>query len=278
MKRLSCAARFLLLGAFAVLPCATRASSSTAAEPTHRPKPKLVLLIAEGEYDTARTLPLFAAQSLEPCFHVMVVHGAPAPAAPSFAAIYEVTDADVLLVSVRRYTPPPAQLEIIRRYVQSGRPIVGIRTASHAFVLRDAEPPAGQSAWPEWGEEVIGCHYDHRHTSGKTVTITAVPPLHPLLTGVSLPFTNQDSLYRVTPLRPGATPLLLGTAPGEPPQPVAWTFTHVGGGKTFYTALGSPTDFANPAFRRLLRNGVRWAAGLPMEETSASSVLSERQP
>ncbi len=47
-----------------------------------------------------------------------------------------------------------------------------------------------------------------------------------------------------------------------PHEPVTWTNTHIGGGRVFYTSLGHPDDFQVPAFRRLLLNGVYWAAGL----------------
>ena len=62
--------------------------------------------------------------------------------------------------------------------------------------------------------------------------------------------------------------LLVGTIAGQPPEPVAWTFEHFGHGKTFFTPLGHPEDFVNPAFQRLLLNGIRWAAGLPVAENA----------
>ena len=55
-------------------------------------------------------------------------------------------------------------------------------------------------------------------------------------------------------------PLLIGTIPDKPSEPVAWTFKRADGGKSFYTSLGHPSDFKNPAFRLLLANAIRWAA------------------
>ena len=43
-------------------------------------------------------------------------------------------------------------------------------------------------------------------------------------------------------------------------NPVAWTNTH-NGGRVFYTSLGHIEDFHVDAFRALLINGIRWAAG-----------------
>src|SRR5215213_10060559 len=94
---------------------------------------KVVMLIAEAEYETAKTLPEFAAKFLEKDFRVVMVSGTPGATDTSFDRIDEVASADVLLVSVRRHTPPKAQLEVIRRHVAAGKPVVGIRTASHAF-------------------------------------------------------------------------------------------------------------------------------------------------
>ena len=55
-------------------------------------------------------------------------------------------------------------------------------------------------------------------------------------------------------------PLLTASIPKQPAEPVAWTFTRADGGRTFYTSLGSPSDFKNDSFTRLLRNGIAWAA------------------
>jgi type 1 glutamine amidotransferase len=72
-------------------------------------------------------------------------------------------------------------------------------------------------------------------------------------------------LNQVSPLRPGAQPLLLGSVDGFPAEPVAWTFVRADGGRTFFTPLGHPEDFDHPAFQRLLLNGIRWSAGLPLD-------------
>jgi len=178
--------------------------------------------------------------------------------------IEEVADADVLLVSVRRHTPPAAQLEIIRRHVAAGKPVVGIRTASHAFALRAnaKEKPTG-AQWPAFDAEVIGGNYTNHHGSGPATTATLAPGAkadHPTLRGVTLPFTSKASLYKNTPLQPGAQPLLMGEIPGKPAEPIAWTFTRKDGGRSFYTSLGGVEDFKNPAFVQLLRNAIVWAA------------------
>ena len=141
---------------------------------------------------------------------------------------------------------------------------MGIRTAGHAFALSPGQKaPAGGADWPTWDAEVIGGNYSghYRVTPTTVATITAAKPKDPILRGVTLPFPFTYQLYKVSPLRPDAQPLLMGTLPGETPEPVAWTFTRQDGGRTFYTSLGAPGDFKNPAFKQLLRNGILWAAG-----------------
>ena len=222
---------------------------------------KLVMLIAEPEYETVKTLPEFAAKFLEKDFRVVVVRGSTAAGENSFDKIEEVADADVLLVSVRRRTPPTAQMELIRKHVAAGKPVVGIRTACHAFALAAKDKLApGSADWPEWDAQVIGGHYTGHHEHGLITHITAVAQGDPVLTGVTLPFDSDSWFYKVSPLRAGAKPLLTGEVPGQPTEPIAWTFMRADGGRTFFTSLGNPADFKNASFQQLLRNGLLWAA------------------
>lgn len=222
---------------------------------------KLVMLIAEPEYDTAKTLPEFAATFLEKDFRVVIVSGKPGANETSFDRIEEVATADVLLVSVRRRPPPTAQLEVIRRHVAAGKPVVGIRTASHAFALSKGQKLAdGCAEWPQWDEQVLGGNYGNHHAKGTVTQVVALDAAHPILRGVKVPFTSESTLYRNTPLRAGAHALLSGTIPNQPTEPLAWTLKRADGGKTFYTSLGGPSDFKNPSFTALLKNGIAWAA------------------
>ncbi|MBI4622631.1 MAG: ThuA domain-containing protein [Verrucomicrobia bacterium] len=253
-------APFVMLAALCAL---VFVHAAFAGEPRDSRK-KLVMLVAEAEYETAKTLPEFASAFLQKEFRVVVVSGSTAPGENAFDRVDEVSSADVLLVSSRRRTPPAAQLEVIRRYVAAGKPVVGIRTASHALArVKGKNLAAGEAEWPEFDAQVIGGNYVGHHGTGPTTTVTAANAGHPLLRGVKVPFTSVSTLYKVNPLRTGAQALLTGAIPGQPAEPVAWTFARADGGRTFYTSLGSPTDFKNPAFTRLLHNALRWAAGLP---------------
>lgn len=221
------------------------------------------MLIAEPEYETARSLPEFAAKFLEKDFQVVVVSGPGAAGGDPFDQIEAIADADLLLVSVRRHTPPAAQMDVIRKFVAAGKPVVGIRTACHAFALGAKQVlPPGCADWPEWDAQVIGGHYTNHHGHGPIVHIRPTVAADPILRGVTVPFESDAWFYKVSPLSPGAKPLLTGEIPGQPTEPVAWTFRRTDGGPTFFTSLGNPADFKNASFQQLLRNGIFWAAGL----------------
>jgi len=139
-------------------------------------RPKLVMLIAEPEYKTVETLPKFAAQFLEKDFNVVVVTGSTAAGETSFDHIEELKTADVLLVSVRRRSPPREQMQIIKDYIMAGHPVVGIRTASHAFVVRGTKPKDTEMDWPTWDADIFGGSYTNHYADGPTPTITAADP------------------------------------------------------------------------------------------------------
>ena len=226
-------------------------------------RPHLAIVMAEDEYETNTTLPQFALQQLGRRFRVSYVHGSDTER-NSIPGVDVLDSADVVLISIRRRVLPAEQLEVFRRFVAAGKPVIGLRTASHAFSLRRKSPPDGLTDWPEFDAQVFGGNYHNHHGNQLKSTVRAVAPGHPILTGLSrTEFPQGGSLYRTTPLAKGATPLLAGRVAGHPEEPVAWTFTRRDGGRSFYTSLGHKADFENPDFVRLLVNGLHWAAGLP---------------
>jgi nicotinamidase-related amidase len=82
-------------------------------------RPHLVLVLAEDEYQTARTLPAFALAQLGKGFKVSEVH-ASAKDPNDLPGIEALEEADVALFSVRRRLPPPGQLAVIRKFVAAG--------------------------------------------------------------------------------------------------------------------------------------------------------------
>ncbi len=242
------------------------------------PRPHVVLLIGEDEYQTNRTLPAFAdAELADRGLRVTVIHSNPNDL-NDFPGLEALDTADLLLVSVRRRTPPADQLARIKAFIKSGKPVAGIRTASHAFSLRNNQPPpAGHAAWPEFDAEVLGGHYVGHHDGPmaggpKTlVSIVREKQQHPILAHLSAEeVAVGSSLYKTSPLAPSATALVMGRVEGiEPAEPAAWTNKNFAGGRVFYTSLGHIDDFRLPAFRRLLLNGIFWAIDKPVPEPMA---------
>jgi len=256
-------------------------------------RPHAVFVVAEDEYKTETTLPRFAAAYLGNDFRVSFAFDT-ATDKEDVPGLSMLDDADLAIISVRRRLLPTNQLAALRRYVKSGKPLVGIRTASHAFSARGNAPaPAGHDAWPEFDAEVLGGHYTGHHGPGPDVTLSAVgvdqAGTHPLLAGMfksgefmmgspskattfSRVFVGHGSLYKVSPLASSCTTLLTGKIPGEPAEPVLWTNLSAAGGRVVYTSLGHADDFKQPDFNRLLRNALLWAV-----EREVSATLEKSQ-
>lgn len=245
-------------GAFAQAPAPPAAAAAST-------RPRLVMLIGEDEYHTWETLPEFARTELEPRgFEVRIVTSDAADK-HRFPALKEaLPGADLLLISVRRRALPKEQLNLVRAHVAEGRPVVGVRTASHAFSPAVEASDKGDR-WPEFDGQVLGGNYHGHHGTGPVTVLKPAPAsaADPILAGVTFDgFTSVGSLYLNSPLQPDARPLVWGGIPGKPEEPVAWT--HLAGprqARVFYTSLGHPEDFKSGAFRRLLLNGLTWAMG-----------------
>ncbi len=153
---------------------------------------------------------------------------------------------DAMLLFTRRLKLPDEQLEHVKRYCRRGGPIVALRTASHAF-----------QTWLELDKEVLGGDYQgHYGNQFKTeVRIVESAKDHPILKGFA-PFVSDGSLYKNPKIAPDCQVLLTGAIPGHR-EPIAWTRLHRGG-RVFYTSLGHPNDFQQPAFLRMVANAVLW--------------------
>ena len=224
-------------------------------------RPRLAIMVSEVEYETPKTLPEFAARHLGHDFHVQFFFGSETEP-NDIPGIEQLKNFDLALVSARRRLLTPEKLGVLREFVAAGKPVLGIRTASHAWCLRDQEPPAGRAAWPEWDQQVFGGNYhNHYPTDLKTFMKPVTGLMHPILTGIPMEsFVAGGSLYQTAPLADGATVLIEGEIEGKPVEPAAWTFQRADGGRSFYTSLGHAGDFENPTFNRLLFNALHWAA------------------
>lgn len=231
----------------------------------------IVMMIGEDEYHTWETLPDFAEKELKPLgHHVTIIHASKTDKNDFPGLVEALRDADLLLVSVRRRQPIKEQLDAVRAHVAAGKPLVGIRTACHAFALlpKATLTDPRLAIWPEFDPEVLGGHYvghsGHGETDKTAVALVPGAESNEVLRGVmDSKLIGNGSLYQVSPLEKDCTPLLTGTIPAQPgvaAEPVAWT--RLVGPKqmrVFFTSLGHWDDFSEPGFRHLLSNGIAWA-------------------
>lgn len=241
-------------------------------------RPHVLIVIAEEGYGTHDSVPQFADEMLGRDFRVTILHGdGNKPGLiPGFAAL---KTADLLFLSVRRHPLPAGEMALLREFVRSGKPVVGIRTASHAFALSGGKRPAeGFEDWATFDADVLGGHYHGSYPDELTASLsipgaalasqqTKDSPAQILHSDFdsNFPFGDQH-LYKLGPLEPGTTLLLEGTVPGHPPEPLAWTFRRPAGGRSFYVALGGYHSFSEHRFRNFLKRGIYWAAGREIPE------------
>lgn len=175
--------------------------------------------------------------------------------------------ADLVVMFVRFRALPDDQLKMILDYVNAGRPIVALRTSTHAFLYPKEHP---QFHWnDDFGREVFGQKWIRHHGHDSSTQVHVMLKDHPITRGLEPTFHCRSWLYHVMPLHGDCTALLNGAAlkgekPEDPvfgtPNPVAWTKTYKGG-RVFFTTLGHPQDFENVSMRRLVVNGIYWALG-----------------
>jgi hypothetical protein len=194
--------------------------------------------------------------------------------------------ADLLVLFTRFRALPDADMQHVDDYVAAGKPIVGLRTATHAF----APKPGSRHAHYAWnaddggfGRRVLGetwiAHHGRHGEQGTRGVIATGAAGHPVLRGVDAASVwDPADVYRVRlPLPDGCTPLLLGDvlqsmAKDSPPlpdqgerMPIAWVRERkLPDGRTarvFTTTLGAAQAFTAAGTRRLLVNACLWAAG-----------------
>ena len=234
---------------------------------TAAPAANIVIMVVEdpNNYEAPRTMRDFAEKQLQPLGHHVTIIEGDKPQPHHFAGLVEaLKDADLLVLFSRRRFPPKDQMAAIHAHLDAGKPLLGIRTANHAFIPKPKEVVDSNLApWPEFTDEVLGAPNTGYETKGLPYTVSVPAGLKtPLLAGVNpANILGHQSLYKVLPLAADATPILIGTAKTDtsPPMPVAWTRTYgPNKARIFYTSLGAPEDMRVADVRMLLVNAVKW--------------------
>ncbi|MEX2214657.1 MAG: ThuA domain-containing protein [Phycisphaeraceae bacterium] len=238
----------LLTALLACVPCVLHAAETPL---------RIHIISGSNEYKSEASLKPFAAE-LAKKYHVSITASWVKDGATDLPEVERIKDADVLLAFTRRMKLPADQLAIVKAHWEAGKPIVGIRTASHAF---DNETNK------VFDREVLGGdHQSHYANEPVTVTIDPAAKDHPVLQGTT-EFTSRK-LYKTGMLARGVTVLEYGDI-GKGKQAVTWIHEYKGG-RVFYTSLGVPEDFEHEHFRRMLTNAIFWTTKREVEKMKKS--------
>ena len=278
----------------------------------------IVLISGDEEYRSEEALPqlgkILATHHGFKCTVLFAVDPATGVINPNvnnnIPGLEALNSADLMLIFTRFRNLPADQMKHIDDYLNAGKPVVGLRTATHAFSNPGSKEYAKyhwQSKDPVWkegfGRYVLGetwINHHGGHGSQATRGILAKDQgSHPILKGIAdgAVFGPTDVYGVRLPLPADSTPLVLGQVvagmkfddppaagkKNDPMMPVAWTKTYKAGekvGRVFTTTMGSSQDFAYEGTRRLVVNACLWAVGLEdrIPEKTKVDLVGEYNP
>ncbi len=205
--------------------------------------------------------------------------------------------ADLVVMLWRFRELPDDKMKYFVDYYLSGKPIIALRTSTHAFNYgKDSQSIYKHYGWNNstwkggFGKQVLGetwvAHHGAHKKEATRGIIEASAKDHPILKGVEDLFGDSD-VYTATPPEDAKIlvrgQVLVGMNQTDVPvegkqkptdkfeknnplQPIVWTRDYKNeAGKTnkiLTTTMGAATDLQNEGLRRLLVNGAYWAVGL----------------
>jgi type 1 glutamine amidotransferase len=207
------------------------------------------------------------------------------PGSSHIKGLKSLKSADLMVVFLRFQDFEPDQMQHIVDYLDTGRPVVGLRTSTHAFKMGKDRPHAkfstnGTSDYKGgFGRQILGetwvGHYGRNHRQSSLLILEKDQAKHPILRGVQNVHT-QCGGYKAYPIE-GSVTLARGRilngmkADAEPDttkeeMPVVWTreYANKSGkpGRVFTTTHGASEDILNDGFRRMMLNGCLWSLGM----------------
>lgn len=277
--------RLCILGvsAFVALCASMLTLSAEAAD-----KPHAVFVVGTTHYSPQNSMPVLAKELERFGFRTTVIlpEGDPEQnkndiGLPGLEAL---ANADVAIFFMRFLALPDDQFKHVMDYVESGKPVVGFRTSTHAFLYREDH---ANFRWNnDFGRDVLGTRYKAHLRDETDCHIVERHKDHPVLNGIANePFRSTGSLY-LTNLQPGCVPLALGSGHGKAARLienrfgtyymgetatdiVAWTWQNQWDGRVFYSSFGHVGDFGVEPIMRILLNGICWAADQPHPPSGA---------
>ena len=208
-------------------------------------------------------------------------------------------NADLMVIATRFRNLPDDQMSHIASYVESGRPMIGMRTATHAFNI-PADAKFARYGWQskDWdggfGRQVLGetwiSHHGHHKVESTRGVVAPGMENHPVVRGCDDIWGPTDVYGVRMPLPGDAQPLVLGQVltgmrPTDEPvggeqnkrvEPVAWSKTfETDSGKSarvFTTTMGAATDLESEGLRRLIVNAAYWCLGMEAQIPARANV------
>lgn len=213
--------------------------------------------------------------------------------------------ADLMVIFLRFQELPDEQMKYIIDYTNSGKPIIGLRTATHPFHYKN-RPDSLYARYSfqnnqfqgGYGRQVLGetwiSHYGRHQKESTKGLIAKGMENHPIVKGVEDIWGPSD-VYAITTLSGDSKPLIMGQVlsgmnPDDKPNldkqlvPVAWLKTYTGEkGKTarvFTTTMGHAGDLKSEGFRRLLVNACYWCLAMEdkIPDKSKVDIIGEYKP
>ncbi len=256
----------------------------------------IVLIAAEEAYRSEESMPMMAQILSRQGFNCTVLFAIdPADGTinpkikDNIPGLEMLQTADLLVAFLRWRELPDEQMKHIIDYTDSGKPILGIRNATHPFkYVKSPNSPyarfdsASKDPSGGWGRLVLGetwvSHYGKNLVESTRCDIVETASAHPIFRGIRSGFWIPDDVYGISSALSGdSTPILLGQplegwtseskpVAEKPPQPIAWTRSYTGAsGKTarvFTSTMGHGDAFKTEAFRRMISNACLWCMNL----------------
>jgi type 1 glutamine amidotransferase len=254
----------------------------------------IVLVSGDEEYRSEETLPqlgkILARRHGFKCTVLFAINPTDGTIDPNrndnIPGLENLKSADLMVIFTRFRNLPAEQMRHIDAYVQSHKPIVGLRTATHAFQIPEGKP-FDKYSWQsrKWdggfGRQVLGETWiSHHGQHGKQSTRGLLAPgakYHAILRGIKdgdvwgptdvygvrLPLPGDSKALVLGQVLQGmkATDAPVAGKPNDPMMPVAWVRTYEGA-RVFATTMGASQDLESEGLRRLLVNACYWATGL----------------
>ena len=265
----------------------------------------IVLVSGDEEYRSEEALPLLAKiLSAHHGFNCTVLFAIDAETGEidpeeqtNIPGLHNLETADMMVLFTRFRELPDDQMKYIVDYTNSGKPVMGLRTATHAFSYsRNLQSPYAKYSFNSeefdggYGRQVLGetwiNHHGHHGKESTRGVIDAEMQAHPILKGVEDIWGPTD-VYGTTRLTGNPQVLvhgqvLVGMEPSDPPKPdtptmpLAWIKTYTGEqgkiSRVFCTTMGASVDLESGGLLRLLVNACYWCMGLENQIPDKSQV------